>query len=109
LYYFTDLDGDLADDDGLAAVREELVDEGEKRAGDEAHRPHPERPYRQRRVIGRRHRQPDLLHRRHIVLVGPSAAGWTFDLHMPVSLTEVVLLGTRSGVGHSYKYRRMEI
>ena len=81
------LDGDLADDDGLGAVGEELVEEGEQRAGDDADGPHAERPHRQRRVVGRRHGQPDLLHQRHVAVVlllahsRNPAAGVPLDLH----------------------------
>lgn len=70
LHRQTDLDSDLGDDDGLRAVGEELVDVGEHGAGEEPDGPHPERPYRQRRVVGRRHGQPDLLHRRLVILAG---------------------------------------
>jgi hypothetical protein len=81
-----DLDGDLADDEWLGAVGEELVEEGEERAGDDADGPHAERPHRQRRVVGRRHGQPDLLHQRHVAVVllahsRDPAAGVPLDLH----------------------------
>lgn len=36
---------DLTDDERLSAVREELVDEGEENAREEAQDPHPEGPY----------------------------------------------------------------
>lgn len=88
----TDLDCDLADDDGLGAVGEELVEEGEERAGDDADGPHAERPHGQRRVVGRRHGQPDLLHQRHVVVVVVRAhiripaAELPLDLHGEIRL-----------------------
>ena len=44
-------------------VHEELVDEGEEHARREPQHPHPERQARLRRVVGHRHRVPDLLDR----------------------------------------------
>jgi len=41
------LDGDLGDDEGLSAVGEELVEEGEEGAGEQAQGPHSECPYRE--------------------------------------------------------------
>lgn len=64
-----DLDGDLGDHKWLRPVSEELVEEGEQAAGDEAERPHPEGPHRERRVVGGRHRQANLLDRRGFLLL----------------------------------------
>lgn len=43
--------GDHGDDEGLGAVHEEGVEEGEEDAGDEPQRPHSERPHRKARVV----------------------------------------------------------
>ena len=41
------LDGDLGDDEGLFAVREELVEEGEEGTREKAQCPHSKCPYRE--------------------------------------------------------------
>ncbi|BAS80416.1 Os02g0696200, partial [Oryza sativa Japonica Group] len=66
---------DLRHDERLGAVGEELVEEAQERAGEEADAPHPERPHRQRRVVAGRHRQPHLLDRRRLLLVFPGGGG----------------------------------
>lgn len=59
-----DLGGDGGDGERLAAVKEELVEEGEEDAGRTPQNPHPEGDHRQRRVVGLRHGQRHLIHRR---------------------------------------------
>lgn len=57
------LDGDLGDDEWLRSVGEELVEERQERARQHAQEPHPEGPHRQRRVVGVRYSQANLLYR----------------------------------------------
>lgn len=61
------LNSDLSDDERLGAVGEELVEEGHESAGEEADRPHSEGPDGLRGVVGGRHREAHLLHRRVLV------------------------------------------
>ena len=64
-----DLHGEGGDVQRVLTVPEELVGEGQQRAGEEPQEPGPERQRRQCRVVGDGHRQPDLLDRAVVYLL----------------------------------------